>query len=78
MNNCLKYANGHCAEISAKLENNKLQICLRDDGNGFDLENCNSGNGLKNMKNRSEKINAAIFIETTKNKGSIIRLELVL
>jgi ligand-binding sensor domain-containing protein/signal transduction histidine kinase len=76
MNNCLKYANCHTAEISARLENNKLHICFRDDGIGFDKEKSKSGNGLKNMKNRAKKINAGVFIETEKEKGSVIRLEL--
>jgi signal transduction histidine kinase/ligand-binding sensor domain-containing protein len=59
-----------CAQnVELKLDrvNGKFNIVLRDDGVGFDLAEVNEPNGLKNMRNRAERINGILRIKSAKN-----------
>jgi signal transduction histidine kinase len=44
-----------------------FSITLHDDGNGFEMAEVNVPNGLKNMRNRAEHINANLRIRSDKN-----------
>lgn len=56
LHNAVKHSQATHAEIHIKLDNN-LSIKIQDNGIGFEIEKIKSGNGLKNMKKRMEKLN---------------------
>ena len=77
LQNSMKYA--HCETISILVakRDSELKIVLSDDGIGFDIENYkNSGIGLVNMKKRVELIGGRYFLQSTKNEGTILTMEI--
>lgn len=72
MNNCVKYAEANEAVLSVKKRGDLLELQFSDDGKGFDLEKTNSGNGLKNMRARAEKLGGEFSIRTKPGQGTTI------
>jgi ligand-binding sensor domain-containing protein len=72
INNSLKYSG--CTEIHLKvnLTGNRLIIRVNDNGSGFDAQAHPSGNGLKNMRNRAQRIGGAVTIGSTAGEGTIV------
>ncbi|MCX6250940.1 MAG: triple tyrosine motif-containing protein [Bacteroidetes bacterium] len=78
INNILKYADCLKAEIIFRQENGCLIMDIIDDGVGFDPTVLTSRNGLKNMKQRSDKIHGMLKIDSKPGKGTQINLEVKL
>ncbi len=75
MNNALKYADAGNVKVQAILkEKNILHLSIIDDGKGFDQEAVTEGNGLKNMHNRTKRLNGKIYIDSKQNSGTSINL----
>jgi signal transduction histidine kinase len=72
INNSLKYS--ECTEISLNvtLKGKKLVMQLVDDGKGFDTDHEQTGNGLRNMNKRAERIGGILRIDTAPGKGTVI------
>ena len=66
VNNAVKYSGCHNIRVALTLQNQKLQVRISDDGNGFNTATVKNGNGLSNMQKRTAthkgtfQINAAI------------------
>ena len=54
----------------------KLVINLHDNGKGFENHSVSEGNGLKNMRERAEAINASLTVASEPNNGTLIKLVL--
>lgn len=92
MNNVIKHAESSNVEFNASLQNDLLNIMLKDDGKGFDLLKTGnneellksdqpgkailSGHGIRNIKERAEEINAGLKIQTLPGSGTTILLKL--
>lgn len=75
LNNTLKYAKAKNVSLEVTLKNrNVLQLVLKDDGEGFDQQTVKRGNGLNNMSIRTGRLNGKLYIDSRKNKGTIINL----
>jgi len=61
-----------------KFEKNKRSIVVdvSDDGKGFDANESYEGNGLKNMKQRAEQLNANFSIHSSAGSGTRINFEM--
>ena len=72
--NACKYSNSEILKIIGKVTNNKLTICIADNGKGFDVAKINSTEhyGLKNMAKRAASINAVFKIDTGEGKGVLV------
>jgi len=70
INNSLKYSG--CNEISLKvnLKGKRLDMLLVDDGTGFDIQDIQTGNGLKNMKDRARSIGGTLTIRSSVKDGT--------
>lgn len=68
LNNCLKYAN--CTAIDFTI--NSDLVTIKDNGNGFDLDNVKRGYGLNNMNQRVNEIQASLQLKTAKGLGTSI------
>lgn len=75
VHNALKYAKANKISVIIKEIENKINISILDDGNGFDLKNAPSGNGLNNIRKRAKEINAHVEIASSSQKGTKITLE---
>ncbi len=75
INNAVKYSDCKNIVVSVSVHTvNFMQMIIKDDGVGFDIENANRGNGLLNMKKRAAEMGGALDIKTEPNSGTIITL----
>ncbi len=75
LNNCLKYSQAKNVSLEVTLKNkNILQLVLKDDGQGFEMQTVKKGHGINNMNTRTERLNGKLYIDSRKNKGTIINL----
>ena len=75
LNNCLKYSAARKVwlEVSFKSKG-VLQMVLRDDGKGFDMQTIDKGNGINNMNVRAARLKGKLYIDSRFGKGTIISL----
>jgi two-component sensor histidine kinase len=75
INNLLKYS--ACSKVSIKIsiQNRQLNISIADNGRGFDSNVAFEGNGLKNMRRRTEALGGKLIIESKINEGTTVRLQ---
>lgn len=79
INNVLKHANATDAEIEVEQNNDKLIICVSDNGNGFKQEDrMRQGIGLYSITNRVKLLNGQLDIMSKENKGSKVKVVLSL
>ncbi len=85
VNNAIKHAEANLIQINLKNDKEFLTLTVKDDGIGFDqtvalkkVHDKNTGNGLSNMKERAELINAHFVIESLPDLGVIISVQLPL
>ena len=81
VNNALKYAESNYILISISHSDQVLSIVIDDDGKGFDAqkllaEKKEAGMGLFFMKERINYINGRIFINSSKNNGTRITINI--
>jgi two-component sensor histidine kinase len=72
INNAIKHSACKKIILEAFFKNDLIEIVLKDDGIGFDSNNINYGNGIKNMENRAKKLNGNLKLESKIGKGTII------
>ena len=72
INNAIKYSACKKIILEAFFKNDLIEIVLKDDGVGFNSEQINYGNGIKNMKDRAKKLNGNIKLESESGKGTTI------
>ena len=71
LNNAAKYSKANNVLIEMKIENNQIILQISDDGVGLPEQN-KPGNGLKNMRTRTEEMKGVFTIETGLQKGVVI------
>ena len=74
LNNLVKYSNATRVNIILTKENGLIKLSIRDNGIGFDVAQTSKGNGLLNMKNRADEMNAQLNIESVKGSGTSVEL----
>jgi signal transduction histidine kinase/ligand-binding sensor domain-containing protein len=75
LNNIRKHGNANHVEIRLSYDENLLNLCVCDDGCGFDCDEVKPGHmGLKIMRERAQSIGAAIQIKSKINEGTEIFL----
>ncbi|GAC1588215.1 MAG: hypothetical protein NVS3B19_07670 [Ginsengibacter sp.] len=78
VNNLAKYSNSKTALIKLHLLDYKLILQVKDDGDGFDLNDQREGNGIANMKKRASNLKGKFKINTGLKTGTDIELEVPL
>ncbi len=81
VNNSLKYAESNYILITMNHSEQLLSIVIDDDGKGFDIEELlktrkDAGMGLFFMKERINYINGRLFINSSKNDGTRITINI--
>jgi ligand-binding sensor domain-containing protein/two-component sensor histidine kinase len=76
VNNMVKYSKCSRAFIHFSLRKGMLQMRVRDYGQGFDMEEADSGNGLSNMKKRAQSMGGELIITSEKGEGTAVVLEI--
>jgi len=75
LNNIMKHSGAEKAEVSVYLRNNSLNICIKDNGKGFDIDNVvllknKKPYGLMNIKERVKMLNGNIQIDSNPANGT--------
>lgn len=55
VNNTIKYANASNVNVSIMKKGESIEFCIADDGNGFNENEAELGNGLNNMRKRTKE-----------------------
>jgi len=74
VNNIAKYANATEAAITLNIHSNSLELTIKDNGDGFDTSITYTGNGLKNMQQRTKNLNGGYNVISKAGEGTIIHL----
>ncbi len=72
MNNCLKYSGADQAAFSVRQKDGGLEVCFWDNGTGYTGDSASGGYGLKNMRQRAEKIGATLVLNSDKGKTGVL------
>jgi ligand-binding sensor domain-containing protein len=76
IHNVAKYSEATYCNVSAEIVKKKINLLIKDDGVGFDeISKSLGGNGLLNMKQRADELNAVFHIHSEKLKGTSLSLQ---
>lgn len=76
LNNAIKHASPTLISIELKNLGDKLLLCIKDNGEGFDVAKVSQGLGLRNINSRVEAIGGKVKIDSELGKGTRIEIEL--
>lgn len=76
VNNAAKYSDGSAVVIALCLQNNKLNLSVRDNGKGFEPSTVRPGNGLLNMAERARSLQGKLTRQSSPGHGTEILAEL--
>jgi signal transduction histidine kinase len=74
--NVAKHSSAKHVQVSLRLKNSRFFMMIEDDGKGFDVDNAALARGISDMRRRSADIKAALYIESERNTGTIVKLEM--
>lgn len=75
LNNMLKHARAYTANLKIEGNDDSIEVHYQDNGVGFDMTTVASGQGLNNIRQRCELIDAQLQIESIPNLGTEIKLK---
>jgi len=73
--NCIKHSKAGKLFLKIKQADNKILLHFIDDGIGFDLEHCKQGNGIYNIRKRTEQLKGNFQIKPVLERGTEIIIE---
>jgi hypothetical protein len=74
--NALKHSGAQVLRLSARADNGEVEVCIEDDGRGFDPSHAAVGLGLSNMRARARRIGARLDIRGQIGAGTVVRLSI--
>ncbi len=75
IHNAIKYARASVIDVRIEpINSNEIQMSIRDNGLGFDLNSVEKGNGLRNMQKRIETIGGILSIHSAAGQGTQIKV----
>jgi signal transduction histidine kinase len=74
MTNAFKYSNAKNVSLKLRRNIDEFELTLEDDGIGFDTGDVQKSNGLKNIRERADRINGVLRIHSIKESGTKIVL----
>jgi len=75
VNNIAKYSGCTHVVIEIHVQSSKVIMSIRDNGQGFDVQQADNGNGLTNMKKRAQSLKGNLTIESVIGVGTKVKLE---
>jgi len=74
MTNAFKYSDARNVTLSLNHAGERFELILCDDGKGFCFSDIGNSNGLKNIRERADRIDAVLRITSEKDQGTKIAL----
>jgi signal transduction histidine kinase len=78
VNNAAKYSGAEKVWVTVSMENRRLSLIVKDNGRGFDINCENDGNGLGNMRKRTDHMNGRLSIQSKPGAGTTVTVSLPL
>jgi signal transduction histidine kinase len=75
INNLVKYAGASQAALRVGFDHQYLELCVRDNGRGFDASSTRMGNGIIGMQHRADLMKAELIICSVIGEGTSITLK---
>lgn len=72
INNVVKHASCTRAEVAITVSKKELTLSIRDNGQGFDSNGLQRGNGLANMRERAAAMGGHLSVESRDGTGTVI------
>jgi signal transduction histidine kinase len=76
LNNALRHSQAENIVIDCKREDNKLLLCISDDGVGFNAASVHEGLGLALITERAKSLKGVVTFDSSENHGTKVRIEL--
>jgi len=76
MTNAFKYSEAKNVMLALYKKQDIFQLWFEDDGKGFLMGEVEASNGLQNIRDRADRINSILRIQSEKEKGTKIILEI--
>jgi ligand-binding sensor domain-containing protein len=77
IHNVAKYSNASHCLVSAKLENKRIDLMIKDNGEGFNqIRSGLGGNGMVNMQARADELKALFQVHSEIEKGTRVSLQI--
>ncbi|MBQ4821027.1 sensor histidine kinase [Aquimarina sp. MMG016] len=73
--NTIKHAEASNLFVNLDYKDQYLNIVIKDDGLGYDMDSVQANSGLLNMKSRAALVNATLDVETAPGKGVLLKLQ---
>jgi signal transduction histidine kinase/ligand-binding sensor domain-containing protein len=70
--NISKHASAKKVRVSLTTENRRMQLCVKDDGAGFETNSVAAGSGLRNMRERIEQLGGDFVLESRSGGGTTV------
>jgi PAS domain S-box-containing protein len=74
LNNVIKHAHATKVVVSLRLEPQRAEMVIADNGVGFQRKASGTGLGLENMEERAKRINAALHFQSLPHQGTQIQV----
>jgi ligand-binding sensor domain-containing protein/signal transduction histidine kinase len=74
INNIVRHARCGRAEIELKLDGPWLALTIADNGNGFDPNQVNDGNGLASLQRRARALGGETVVSSRRGEGTTVRI----
>ncbi len=74
--NVIKHANARCVRLTASQVGEQVEVCIRDDGRGFDASAPSAGRGLRQLAQRAAALGGSLSVESKPASGTTVRLML--
>jgi signal transduction histidine kinase len=78
LNNAVRHGSATEIGFRVSVQEDRLQISIRDNGSGFDLSGRSNGHGLLNLRNRLENLRGHCELSSSPGAGTTVSLQLPL
>ena len=76
LTNASKHGHAKRAVVEVGEREGRVEICVRDDGAGFDTQAASGGFGLLGMRERAQLLGGTLAVESAPGRGAIVRASL--
>jgi signal transduction histidine kinase len=74
LTNVLKHAAASQMRISAHCSGAYIEVCIADNGRGFDVGAISTGRGLRHLSQRAASLHGSVLIDSRPGGGTTVRL----
>ena len=74
----IRHTEAQFVNIEINLHDSQFHVTARDNGSGFNMDDCIPGKGINNITNRVKELNGQVFWHTTEtadNEGCCVDIQ---